>query len=191
MKQTLKILIVEPSEIITQGLSALLKRENFTICGVEHNTANLKDLLAAEHPDVVVINPTLSAPDGTPLHTFLSKYKNLNVVALLYQYVVADVLKNYTKTIDIQDDAKYICKIFHGFDSAQTSIPNAENYELSSRETDVLKLLVKGLLNKEIADRLNISIHTVMSHRKNIIRKTGIKTVAGLTVYAMLNNLME
>ena len=47
------------------------------------------------------------------------------------------------------------------------------------------------MLNKEIADQYNISIHTVISHRKNISRKTGIKTVAGLTVYALLNGLID
>ena len=55
----------------------------------------------------------------------------------------------------------------------------------------VLVLVAKGMANKEIADRLNISIHTVMSHRKNIAHKTGIKSVAGLTVYALLNNLLD
>ena len=45
--------------------------------------------------------------------------------------------------------------------------------------------------NKEIADVLNVSVHTVISHRKNITHKTGIKSVAGLTVYAMLNNLID
>ena len=45
--------------------------------------------------------------------------------------------------------------------------------------------------NKEIADKYNLSIHTVITHRKNITRKTGIKTVAGLTVYALLNNLID
>ena len=50
--------------------------------------------------------------------------------------------------------------------------------------------MAKGLLNKEIADRLHISIHTVITHRKNISQKTGIKTVAGLTVYALLNHLL-
>lgn len=44
---------------------------------------------------------------------------------------------------------------------------------------------------KDIADRYNISIHTVITHRKNITRKTGIKTVAGLTVYVLLNNLID
>jgi ATP/maltotriose-dependent transcriptional regulator MalT len=48
-----------------------------------------------------------------------------------------------------------------------------------------------GVMLKEIADELNISIHTVMSHRKNITHKTGIKSVAGLTVYALLNNLLD
>ena len=51
--------------------------------------------------------------------------------------------------------------------------------------------MAKGMLNKEIADRYHISIYTVITHRKNITRKTGIKTVAGLTVYALLNNLID
>ena len=46
-------------------------------------------------------------------------------------------------------------------------------------------------MNKEIADKLNVSVHTVISHRKNITRKTGIKSVAGLTIYAMVNNLID
>ena len=47
------------------------------------------------------------------------------------------------------------------------------------------------MINKEIADHLRISVHTVVSHRKNITSKTGIKTIAGLTVYALLNNLLD
>lgn len=62
---------------------------------------------------------------------------------------------------------------------------------LSEREKEILVSVAQGLLNKEIADRHNISINTVITHRKNITRKTGIKTVAGLTVYALLNNLLD
>ncbi len=62
---------------------------------------------------------------------------------------------------------------------------------LSAREKEVLVCVAKGMINKEIADQLHISIYTVITHRKNITRKTGIKTVAGLTVYALLNNLLE
>ena len=62
---------------------------------------------------------------------------------------------------------------------------------LSAREKEILVAVAQGMLNKEIADRFNLSIHTVITHRKNITRKTGIKTVAGLTVYALLAGLMD
>ena len=66
-----------------------------------------------------------------------------------------------------------------------------ERRELSEREKEILVSVAQGLLNKEIADKHHISINTVITHRKNITRKTGIKTVPGLTVYAILNNLID
>ena len=66
-----------------------------------------------------------------------------------------------------------------------------ERSELSAREKEILVSVAQGLLNKEIADKHHISINTVITHRKNITRKTGIKTVPGLTVYAILNNLID
>lgn len=68
--------------------------------------------------------------------------------------------------------------------------PAAPGDKLSSREIEILTGVAQGLLNKEIAAKYNISIHTVITHRKNIARKTGIKTIAGLTAYALLNNLI-
>ena len=64
-------------------------------------------------------------------------------------------------------------------------------HELSVREIEVLILITKGLINKEIADKLNISLTTVISHRKNITEKLGIKSVSGLTVYAVMNGYIE
>ena len=66
-----------------------------------------------------------------------------------------------------------------------------ETEELSDREKDVLIQLVNGLSNKEIADVLCISTHTVISHRKNITRKLNIHSTAGLTVYAIVNKLID
>lgn len=63
--------------------------------------------------------------------------------------------------------------------------------ELSAREIEVLKQVALGMSNKEIADVLCLSAHTVMSHRKNIVRKLGIHTTAGLTIYAVVNNIIE
>lgn len=72
-----------------------------------------------------------------------------------------------------------------------TSQNSESNKDLSSRETDVLQLIVKGITNKEIADKLNISLNTVLSHRKNITAKLGIKTVSGLTFYAIMNGIIS
>lgn len=64
-------------------------------------------------------------------------------------------------------------------------------HELSAREIEVLVLITKGLINKEIADKLNISLTTVISHRKNITEKLGIKSVSGLTIYAVMHGYVE
>lgn len=73
----------------------------------------------------------------------------------------------------------------------EISRAKAEKEDLSDREKEILVCVAKGMINKEIADKYCISIHTVISHRKNITHKTGIKTVAGLTVYALLNGLID
>lgn len=65
------------------------------------------------------------------------------------------------------------------------TIEKRKAQDLSQRELDVLKLVAKGFINKEIADRLNISLNTVLSHRKNITSKLGIKTVSGLIFYCI------
>ena len=65
------------------------------------------------------------------------------------------------------------------------------NKELSIREIEVLQLIVKGITNKEIADKLYISLNTVQTHRKNITAKLGIKTVSGLTFYALMNGIIS
>ncbi len=63
--------------------------------------------------------------------------------------------------------------------------------KLSEREKSILRFVALGYTNKEIAEKLFISMHTVITHRKNITRKLGIKTVSGLTVYAILNQLID
>jgi DNA-binding NarL/FixJ family response regulator len=65
-----------------------------------------------------------------------------------------------------------------------------DNQELSEREIEILKDVALGLSNKEIAEKNFISPHTVITHRKNITRKLGIKTVSGLTIYAILNKII-
>ena len=69
--------------------------------------------------------------------------------------------------------------------------PPTTGHELSAREIEVLVLITKGLINKEIADKLNIGLTTVITHRKNITEKLGIKSVSGLTIYEVMNGYVE
>ena len=142
-----KVLIVEPSEVIVDGLIAALTHSDLKLLTPEYNDAELTARLDMLKPDILIINPTLN--DNV---TEMRSGRNIAVVALLYQYV---------------------------------------KQSLTKRETAVLIEVAKGLQNKEIAAKLNVSVFTVTTHRKNIVRKTGIKSVAGLTVYALLNNLID
>ena len=71
------------------------------------------------------------------------------------------------------------------------TLPAEGEEMLSTREIEVLTLIVKGLLNKEIADRLNIGITTVISHRRNIVEKLGMRSVSALTIYAVMRGYIN
>lgn len=73
---------------------------------------------------------------------------------------------------------------------AATSLAQGEE-SLSAREIEVLSLIVKGLLNKEIADKLNIGLTTVISHRRNIVEKLGTRSVSALTIYAVMRGYVN
>jgi DNA-binding NarL/FixJ family response regulator len=62
---------------------------------------------------------------------------------------------------------------------------------LSNREIEVMSLIVQGYINKEIADKLNIGLSTVITHRKNIMDKLGMKSVSGLTIYAVMHGYVD
>ena len=70
------------------------------------------------------------------------------------------------------------------------AINTAAGHDLSAREIEVLVLITKGLINKEIADKLNISLTTVITHRKNIMEKLHAKSVATLAIYAVMHGIV-
>ena len=142
----------------------------------------------------MLINPTVQ---GCATRRELADMRlarpSMPVLAIVYQYVERDLLEAYDAVIDIRCHRGDVVRIIRDQLKKEKAADNVkerqDDYELSERETDVLILVAQGLSSKEIADRLHISIHTVNSHRKNITRKTNIKSVAGLAMYAMLHNL--
>ena len=98
----------------------------------------------------------------------------------------------FDESICINDDKPSISKkISILIDSVSSNVSNEKADELSPREKDIVREIALGKTNKEIGSALFISTHTVITHRKNITRKLGIKSVSGLTVYAILNNIIS
>ena len=80
----------------------------------------------------------------------------------------------------------------HGHGQNLPQMPKAlQRKILSDREIEVMSLIVQGYINKEIADKLNISLSTVITHRKNIMDKLGFKSVSALTIYAVTHNYVD
>ena len=194
MKSDKKIIIVEPSPIVSAGLASYFDDiKQVSIVSQLDRIDRMEEKLAAYNPDILIINPLLIAYDTNEHFLKICRdFSNVIPVALVTSYVDASILKQFKDVIEINDSKqKVVTKIFNLLSDNKLSQDKPESIELSNRETDVLVALVKGLTNKEISDKLYISVHTVITHRKNIVRKTGIKSVSGLTVYALLNNLVD
>jgi DNA-binding NarL/FixJ family response regulator len=149
-----------------------------------------------QHFDILLINPAvIHLYRQFSVKTLFADYAEAVVVAILYGYVDAETLNSFDGVLDIYNDeartVKNLQKIIREKNRKTNNKAGEDVIELSEREKEILTAVAKGLTNKEIADKYCISVHTVISHRKNITRKTGIKTVSGLTIYAVFNNLIS
>lgn len=189
-----KILLIMPSKVIARGIEAVLSElGEFRVEGILSDLSHVSEArLRNMDADVILIDPVLA--DYTSrmnVRSRISEYSSAAVVALKSVPMDEEQLKQYDGAVGLYDDPVAIVRKLRESLSSREESPESEGYDLSVREKDILVCVAKGMLNKEIADHYNISIHTVITHRKNITRKTGIKTVAGLTVYALLNNLID
>lgn len=110
---------------------------------------------------------------------------------LLYSPMARTYL-SYADTLYVDDDPsvalRMLKEVLHGCDVEQTK---QSTPALSTRETDVLRAIAKGFTAKEIANELCISVNTVLTHRKNISAKLGIRSVSGLSLYALMNGILD
>ena len=187
-----RVIICEASEIITNGLAEIIdSMAQFDVVLRIDSPERLSEKIVATDANMLIVNPSLLGYEGKDFLLKLSKeYPHVSLVALVTSCLEHSSLAPYGGIIDIYDSKQKIVGKLNEWVNDNNPKKN-DDVELSKRETDVLVAVAKGMMNKEIADQMNISIHTVISHRKNITRKTGIKSVSGLTVYALLNNLIN
>ena len=186
-----RVIICEASEMIAIGLAEIIdSMAQFDVVARLDSPEHLSEKLVATEANLLIVNPALLGFHSKEFLSQLGKeHPNVVTVALVTSCFDHSMLTSYSGVIEINDSRSKIINKMNGFVQHETT-KGADDVELSKRETDVLVAVAKGMMNKEIADQMNISIHTVISHRKNITRKTGIKSVSGLTVYALLKDLI-
>lgn len=195
MSNSLKIAIAESSAIIRGGLENLLKRlPGFRIQITEVTAADfLVESLRLQKPDVLIINPSI--PGKSNLEHLKEECGCLDMKCLALVYNVNDpvLLRSYDDQISVYDDVDELKRKLERLNEEEVlEDEDGDNPQtLSLREKEIVVGVVKGLTNREIADRLCLSTHTVITHRRNIARKLQVHSASGLTVYAIVNKLIE
>jgi two-component system NarL family response regulator len=207
MTQT-RVLIVDDHPMVAQGIRALLETyDDLDIVGTLTNGQEAVDRVAALDPDVILLDlnmPRLSGLSATEI--ILERRPDTRILILSMHdspeyistalshgamgYVLKDVPTEEVRlAIDtVMRGERYLCT------GARTSLGpgTADGREpLTSREQAILLALAQGQSNKDVAARFDISVRTVETHRKNIKRKLGISSTAGLTRYALEHGVLQ
>lgn len=185
--------VIEPSEILFEGLTNILLRKNSALSLFRLNDLeDYRKSIRNTGIDVIIIDALLIQNRVKQIKTLKGEHPEIRWIGLVHSLVSTEILNEFDTIIRIDDKTEEIFrKVLNRSVTNDKRDPSNQQKDLSSREIDVLKLLSEGLSNKEIADKLNVSIHTVISHRKSITGKTGIKSQSGLTIYAISNNIIS
>lgn len=185
------IAVAESSVIVRSGLVSVLKRlPDMEVEVVEVTSKDgIRHCMEMHTPQILIVNPQLEG--WFDVDAFRQCYKqDVKLVSLLCSMVDSSQLKGYDERVTLFDDmASLEKKITELLNIADEEDPDQD--ALSQREKEIVGCIVRGMTNKEIAEKLFISVHTVMTHRKNITRKLQIHSAAGLTIYAIVNKLVE
>lgn len=187
--------MIEPVFLLRKGIVSLVNEFANTIVVREMADAKrLGEVISRYSPDAIIIDSSILSNLSLDEQKKISlRKKQLFIAGIVKneheQLVQSNLCTHYLYFNDdksqIQNQLKDIIQKIE----ASKGTPNT-TLELSERELEILKDVALGLSNKEIAEKNFISPHTVITHRKNITRKLGIKTVSGLTIYAIINKLI-
>ncbi len=181
------VVIIHPSEIVRKGLSSIFEEKPgiYLFSYPDLELLNVEKL--SKISQLILIVPADCSRNNRMIQ--------LRTVVANHLYIgISDNRKTFTNH-DLYDHVFHldapvskIAEITQNFFSGSES---GQSDELTIREKEVLRLIALGNTNKSIADILFISTHTVISHRKNITEKLGIKSIPGLTVYAIIQKIID
>ncbi len=182
-------LIVTGSYVCRTGLRFLL--EELDVTGKIY-LADDTDHITSTQADVLFVDTSLPLPQEL-LTTPRSERPLLVGIGHHHDHEQPRQRIPYDHLLDLSLTKSELLKQLNELIESEGYNPTTSSREekLSEREKLILRYVALGFTNKEIAEKLFISTHTVITHRKNITRKIGIRTVSGLTIYALLNNLIE
>ena len=190
-RNNIKIVIAENSLILRSGISAVLKRlSDYTFSINEVSNMDAFMLFSRLHrPEIAIINPLFLG--GVSIANYKRDNPDTKVVALVSGYFDNKTLADFDGSISIFDDLDTVNDTISSVLHIEEDDDNIETEQLSQREKEIIGCVVKGLTNKAIAEKLSISIHTVITHRRNISKKLQIHSSAGLAIYAIVNKIVE
>ncbi|MBA4410016.1 MAG: LuxR C-terminal-related transcriptional regulator [Bacteroidota bacterium] len=186
--QNISVVVISQSDMVLSGLFEILKSSLASEVILLHRGDELIDYTAMSGPILIIATSEEQEKSSSFIRQILTSVQNIHFITL---HLDSDSVYS-NQTINLFDAPTLICykvnEILNSFLSDQNKDTDTE---LTRREIEVLQLLTKGYSNKEIADQLFVSTHTVISHRKNISEKTGIKSASGLTMYAILKKIID
>lgn len=202
----IKILLADDHTIVLDGLKAVLKsNEALEVVGEVKNGEEVLAFLAAHHADVIVLDINMPVLDGINCaRRVKQKYPHVRIIiltmyaqkAFLEEIVRIGVDGCLLKSNSGQELSDAIERVMGGksyYDRINNFVverDDAFQFKLSNREIEIVKLLAEGLTSIQIADKLFIAEHTVKTHRKNILRKTGVSNTTQLVQFALNNQLI-
>ena len=185
------IVVLEPSRILYEGLYTSISKSEFDYAFFYVDSlVELETLMLKKDISIVLINPGIIQNKLKEFTNLKNQYTGSRWIGIIYAFYDHSILNQLDNQFPITEDVSKLIRIISEICNNKTSDKQQDEH-LTERETDVLRWLAKGLSNKEIADKLNVSIHTVNTHRKNIMVKTDIRSLAGLTVYAVSKRIIS
>jgi len=189
MKKHCQIIIIEPSAIIREGMAQIIRQISCVDKVAQFETSE-QITHNAGIIDMIIINTHTCNKHGRVLSQLAERFKEATFVGLITTIYDRDTGFDYHDVVYLNDSADDIrSTIVKHLTRKQEETP--VHQLLTEREIEVLKQFAGGKSVKEIADILNISSHTVVSHRKNISTKLGIKSTSAMAIYAVTTKLID